>query len=194
VLTSAQKGEGKSTTAYALGRAFASMGLRVIVVDADMRRPSLHKFTDRTRDAEEKGLSSLLAGQVDIEEALTPSSYPGLSYVFAGVIPPDPAKLLSGPNLAAVVSDLMNRCDLLIVDAPPVLGLADAPTLASLGEATLFVAEADRPHRGQAKNAVRRLHLARAQVIGGVLTKFEPRRGAYYAYDYDYTYGQDNAA
>lgn len=89
----------------------------------------------------------------------------------------------------------MRNYDLVVIDAPPVMGLADAPTLAALAEATIVVVEANRPHRGQAKAAVRRLRDARATILGGILTKYDVRMMGYgagsgYGYGYGYGYGE----
>ncbi|MFC0205066.1 GumC family protein [Novosphingobium soli] len=177
VVTSSAMGEGKSTTSYALARDFAQVGRRVLLIDADMRRPSLTTFFGGAKDA--PGLSSVLARMNDHNSVIVRSAEPNLSYMPAGPLPPDPASLFSGNALTDLLDQLSGEFDLVILDAPPVMALADSVQIASIAQVTVFVVEAGSAHFGQARNAVTRLLRARAEVIGGIVTKYDPRVAGY---------------
>jgi capsular exopolysaccharide synthesis family protein len=187
LLTSSHASEGKSTTAYALARDLAAAGQRVLLIDADMRKPSLHWFLGLPNLA---GLSNVLARQKGLVDIIQNTGVPGLQFIASGPLPPSPAHLLATNVLSDLLATLVERYDAIIVDAPPVLGLADAPRLASSVEAVVFVVAASGAHRGQAKAALRRLFGGRANLIGAVLTKFDSKKSGfgdaygYYSYEY----------
>jgi polysaccharide biosynthesis transport protein len=190
LITSSRPGEGKSTTAFAMARDAAISGRRVLLIDADMRRPSLHKLLNLPR---EPGLSSFLTQQLSAEGVIHETPIPGLWFMAAGPKPPSPAELVSGGGMRALLNYVGGSFDQIIIDSPPVLGLADAPRLASLVDATLMVIEANRSHRGAIDSAIKRLNAARAHIIGAVLVKFDPAKadfGSSYVEDY-YGYGDE---
>lgn len=190
MVTSSGPSEGKSTTSYALARGFAQIGRRVILIDGDMRKPAQHRNLGL---ANKVGLANLLARQTSLQDALQPSGTPNLDFIPAGPVPVNPAELIAGPGFTALIDQIKNDYDIIIVDAPPVLGLADAPTLASRVEATLFVVQANHARGRQARIALNRLKAARAFVIGALLTKFDARViGHSSDYGYSYSYGQDD--
>ena len=191
LMTSSRQGEGKSTTALALSRIAAAGGSRVLLIDADLRKPSLHRSlaVDNKR-----GLSNVLAGHRRADEVIRASDVPGLDFISSGPQPPSPAQLLMGQTLPEFLQSLEGRYDLVIIDAPPVLGLADAPRLASVADVTVFAVEADMAHRGGAKAALRRLQSGHANVVGAVLTKFDAKRAGYGYYESYYGYGYDKPA
>jgi succinoglycan biosynthesis transport protein ExoP len=187
LFTSSQQGEGKSTSAYATARDFARIGRKVLLLDADLRKPSMHKILGRPN---ESGLSNLLATQRNFDEVVQKDVEPGLDFVAAGRLPPNPAELLAAAPLEELLTTLGASYDLIIFDAPPVMGLSDAPLLASRVEGTVFVIEANRAHRGQAKIALRRLLSSQARVLGAVLTKYDSQTVGYGEnYGYGYHYG-----
>ena len=190
LLTSSRQTEGKSTTAFALARDFAQTGQRVLLIDADLRKPSLHHMLGMTND---RGLSLVLARRAGIEEVIRPTEVDGLMFVSSGPLPPNPAQLLASNLLHDLLRSLVDRYDVIVLDGPPVLGLADAPRLASAVEGALFVIEADGAHRGHAKSALKRLLRTNAQVLGAVLTKFDAKTSGFGAYGnaYSYEYGED---
>jgi capsular exopolysaccharide synthesis family protein len=177
VVTSSAMGEGKSTTSYALARDFAQVGRRVLIIDADMRRPSLGTFFGGAKDA--PGLSSVLARLIEPASAIVSAGEDNLSYMPSGPLPPDPASLFTGNALAELLSVLGADFDMVVLDAPPVMGLADSVQIASVAQVTVFVVEAGSAHFGQARNAVMRLTRAQANVIGGIVTKYDPRTAGY---------------
>lgn len=187
LFTSSQQSEGKSTSAYATARDFARVGKKVVLIDADLRKPSLHHMMDASNA---KGLSSLLARASSIEDVVRSDPDGSLDFIAAGPLPPNPAELLAAGPLDNLLAELASRYDLIVVDAPPVMGLSDAPLLASRVGGTVFVVEANRAHRGQAKIALKRLASTQARLLGVALTKFNARAIGYgQDYGYGYRYG-----
>ena len=186
MLTSAQAREGKSTTAMALAQALAGVGARVLLIDADMRNPSMHKLLQRPLGS---GLSNLLTGQGDLDTYIQPSNTPNLAVMMAGPIPPNPAELLSADRIEAVLREATGKYDHVLIDGPPILGLADAPLLSRAVEGTVLVVESGRTRASDARNAIDRLLAVRANVLGAILAKFDSRSLGYgYGYGYGYTY------
>ena len=171
LITSAQAAEGKTTTAIATAQGFARMGKNVLLIDADMRRPSLHK---RMSLNTERGLSTLLTSHEPLASAVVPGGLPKLSVLVAGPVPPSPTELLSTARIEEILQEAASQYDVVLVDSPPILGLADAPMLSALVDGVIFVVEADRSRRGALKTALRRLRSMRPIILGAVLTKFDP--------------------
>ncbi|MGN6279405.1 MAG: GumC family protein [Sphingomonas sp.] len=184
LVTSSQASEGKSTTSFATAFDIAKLGKRVLLVDLDLRRPSLHRTLKLDNDV---GVSSLLTHQSTVDAAIRKAGFENLWFLSSGPIPPSPTDLLGGLALGELLAQLREKFDVVICDGPPVLGLADAPLLGAVAEATIFVIESDRGHRGATKTAIRRLLSVHTNVIGAVLTKFNARKGGYgYTYGYNY--------
>ena len=194
-LTSARPEEGKSTTSLALAQGFARVGMRVLLIDLDLRNPSQHK----TFGADNRvGASSLLTGAVRLQAAVQPTDWPNLFLITSGPLPPSPAELLIGPRLVALIKEAAEHFDIVILDGPPVMGLADAPVIASVATGAVLTIEAGRTSRAQARAAIKRLRLGNARLFGAVLVKFDSRKTSYgygynYAYEYDYQYGRAEA-
>ena len=184
-VTSALQSEGKSTAAVNLAAQCASLGQRVLLIDADLRKPSLHGLLGCDGRV---GLSQYLAEASASPEGLQPTVLPNLTLLPGGPVPSDPAGLLSGMRMASLIAAGTEEFDLVVVDGPPVGGLADAPLLASMCRGTLLVVEAGNTHRGAVMAAVRRLRFARAQMIGVVLNKFDARQAGH-AYGHGLVYG-----
>jgi capsular exopolysaccharide synthesis family protein len=186
-VTSSQPLEGKSTTAMALARGLASVGAQVLLIDADMRNPSVHRAIGIPAG---KGLSNVLTGHAELKEVVRESDVRNLSIMTAGTIPPNPAELLAGDGLHRVIKAAVDSFDHVIFDSPPVLGLADAPLIARAAEGTVFVIEAGRTRSSQARHALDRLAGVRAHILGAVLTKLDSGNSGYgYGYGYTYRYG-----
>lgn len=184
LVTSSRASEGKSSTSLALAQSFARLGKLVLLIDADLRKP-----TFRTNAVDAPGLSNLLTGgSIDLRLAIHETGAENLSIMASGQIPPNPAELLSGPRMSELLAELTSVFDIVIVDGPPVLGLADAPLLSAIVEGTIVICEAGVTRRPLAVNTVNRLRAANSRLIGAVLTKYSERLGGY-GYGYGYGYG-----
>ncbi|MFD1105701.1 GumC family protein [Sphingobium olei] len=181
LVTSAQEGEGKSLTLHALSLALAGLGKSVLVVDADMRRPVQHRLF---RVAPGRGIAEVLTGQARAADAIVETGTPGVSLLPCAVLPPNPAELLATPALDVLLAEVAGSYDVALIDAPPILGLNDAPLLAEKAEASLLVVEWGRNHHGGLRTAAERLRRSGTAVIGAILTKQQGR-----ALDYDYHRG-----
>jgi capsular exopolysaccharide synthesis family protein len=185
LVTSTRASEGKSSTALALAQTLASLGASVLLIDADLRKP-----TFRGPSSTSQGLSSLLAGSQKVAECVHPTQMERLFLLPSGPIPPNPAELLASGRFKEILDEALAKFDHIIIDSPPVLGLADAPMLASSTEGTLMVIEAGAIRRAAALNAVNRLRASDARLMGAILTKFNALKVGY-GYGYGYGYGED---
>ena len=187
LVTSPVPAEGKSTTALTLARNFAQLGKRVLLIEADLRNPSLHKAMNVRA---EQGLSTLLAGSAGPGDVIIDSADANLKMILAGPLPPNPAELLSGSRLISLLAVASEKYDQVIIDGPPVLGIADAPILSNAASGTLLVVQAGKTKISTAQTALKRLLAARARVIGALLTQYDAKATGY-GYDYEsyYAYG-----
>lgn len=184
MVTSTAPAEGKSSTSLALAVILGRTNRNVLLIDADMRSPSIQQYIGGNNAS---GLSNILAGEDDWRALLQPSAFKGVSVLTAGPPPPNAAELLTGNRLKAFLeSD--HGFDHIVIDSPPVLGLADAPLISQAVQGCVLVVES----RGVALRAVRssiaRLTMAHANIFGIVLTKIQYREGGY-GYGYGYSYG-----
>lgn len=189
-VTSTRPAEGKSTTALALATTLSRGRKRVILVDGDMRSPSVHQMGGVNHD---RGLSNFLTGEDDIGSLVFVMQDLGFTAMSAGPIPPNAAELLTGGRLSLLIKRLLEEYDHIVIDSPPVMGLADAPLIASRVEGVIYAVESHGIRSTLVKTALARLAAANAHIFGGVLTKFESRK-AHYGYEYGYGYGRDRAA
>lgn len=185
LVTSTRASEGKSSTALALAQTLASLGPSVLLIDADLRKPTFRGPTSTSQ-----GLSTLLAGSEKVAECVHPTQMERLFLLPSGPIPPNPAELLATGRFREILDEALQRFDHIIIDSPPVLGLADAPMLASSTEGTLMVIEAGAIRRAAALNSVNRLRASEARLMGAILTKFNALKVGY-GYGYGYGYGED---
>ncbi|RYG89869.1 MAG: polysaccharide biosynthesis tyrosine autokinase [Alphaproteobacteria bacterium] len=187
LVTSSRPAEGKSTSAVALAQSFGRLDKKVLLIDCDLRRPSLHKQLNLSSNI---GLVDLLTGRRTLEEVTQTTEMLGVDFIACGSLPPNPTDLLSSEVLHNFIAQARTAYGVVIIDGPPVIGLADAPILAQQADAVSFVIETGLAHRGQAKAAIRRLSAVKANIVGAILTKFDARRSGYgYAYGYGYDYG-----
>jgi capsular exopolysaccharide synthesis family protein len=170
LITSSSANEGKSTSALGIARSLSNMGKRVLLVDADLRRTAATKWLQA---GDGPGLSDALDGSATPEATVQVNEEHGFSLVSAGGASSNPVSLLAGQNIDQVLERLAADHDIVIIDGPPIMGLADAVLLARNVEAVLVVVESNRIHSNELDLAVSRL--PEASVIGGVLTKFNPR-------------------
>lgn len=189
-LTSTRPAEGKSTSAYGLARSFARVGKRTLLIDADMRRPTFE--SERGRDG---GLMKLLTSEDALLDHTQQSGVENLSLLAAGRGPNNAAELLASSRLQAVIAEARRDFDIVIIDGPPVIGLADAPLLSAASDATVVVVESGGARIGATNETLNRLRASQAPIAGVLLVKFPAKLsdGDYYYY-YDYSYGTTQAA
>jgi capsular exopolysaccharide synthesis family protein len=182
LVTSPQPSEGKTCTALNLTFALAQRGARVLLVDADLRKPSVARPLGLTGD---KGLSSVLTGASSLDESLSPiEGLPNLSVLTAGPRPPNPAELLSSPFMEELLCGLRRRFDHVIVDSPPSLLVTDATILSTLVDATILVAQPGITTRAALSRAHKTLEGSGAKIMGVVLNRANSRNTDSYYYGY----------
>lgn len=191
-VTSTRPAEGKSTSAFALAATLQRTGKKVILVDGDMRSPSVHHLAGLSH---EYGLSNYLSGEDDIAKMIFEVPAFDFAAMSAGPIPPNAAELLSGPRLSALIETLLESFDHVIIDSPPVLGLADAPLIGSRTEGVVYVVESHGIRYNLVRTALARLTSTNTRILGAMLTKFDSRKayGDAYGYEYGYSYGRADA-
>jgi capsular exopolysaccharide synthesis family protein len=190
VVTSGSPSEGKTTTAANLAVAFAQQGIRVLLVDCDLRRARLHKLFGVPR---EPGLTQLVLGHAPSAELVRGTEVEGLSVLTSGTLPPNPSELLGGLRMRRALEALSEEFDLIVLDTPPLLAAADAAILGSFVDGVVFVVRAGETERGAAKHAVQQLAAVGAPTLGAVLNDPDaklPKYGGYYYYDYYGSRGQ----
>jgi capsular exopolysaccharide synthesis family protein len=185
--TSANVGEGKSTSSLAVARYFGNLGLKVLLIDCDLRRPSLHKKLGLSN---EKGLTNYLTGGCSAEDVSQSSPFANLTFLASGPLPPNASELLASPKFGVLIAKATADFDLVVVDGPPIMGLADAQLLSKATQATIFAARAGYTAKHNIRAALKRLHAARCYVIGGMLTRYEAKNEAQ-SYEYGYAYSVD---
>lgn len=188
-VTSTRPAEGKSTTALALATLLARAQRKTVLIDGDMRSPSIHHLIGTNHD---RGLSNYLAGNSTAEELLIPVEMFGFTAITAGPIPPNAAELLTGNRLSALIEELLKTFDHVVIDAPPVMGLADVPLIAGRVEGVVYAVESHGIRASLVRTALARLSSSSSRILGVVVTKFEPKRANKgYGYTYGYDYGQE---
>ncbi len=189
LVTSSEPNEGKSLVAANLAVAFAQEGRRAIVIDADLRRPSLHRFFGL---ANRVGFTSLIMDEsLSLEDALNDTDIPGLQVITSGPLPPNPLDMLASRRAEQLLTDVKQLCDTLILDSPPVLSVTDALLLAVHVDSALLVCGARSTRRDLVIRAYHTLRRSSVDIIGSVLNKVrQSDLGYYYShYYYGYYYG-----
>ena len=185
VITSPSPQDGKTTTAANLAVTFAQQGMRVLLIDCDLRKARLHNLFQVPR---EPGFSQLLARQFTREEVTKATSVENLFLIPAGILPANPSELVGSANARETIESLAADYDIVIIDTPPVHVAADALILGSMANGVLLVLRAGYSERGAAQEALQRLNNVGAHVLGAVLNDPDhkvPEYGSYYYY-YDY--------
>jgi polysaccharide biosynthesis transport protein len=183
---STRSGEGKSSSVLALAQNFARRGNSVLLIDCDLRKPAFKAASD------EIGLTKLLTNTDPVAAHVSPTQYDNLWLLGAGPLPPNPADLLSTGRFKAILREAAAQFDMVLIDGPPVLGLADSSLLASICKDVVFVIESGKTRRSAAAEAINRLRRSGAHVLGAILSKsVEEKRG--YGYGYSYGYGKQSA-
>ncbi|WP_203339197.1 CpsD/CapB family tyrosine-protein kinase [Planococcus beijingensis] len=182
VITSASHSEGKSTTASNLAIVFAQEGKRVLFIDADMRKPTMH-HTFKINNS--RGLSNVLARQIALKVAIQPAEIENLDLLPCGPIPPNPAELLSSQNMDLLFEQALDVYDLLIFDTPPVLSVTDSVILANKCEGTILVinsGKTERDHAIKAKEAI--TASTKTRLLGAVINNVKVQKDTAYAQYY----------
>lgn len=192
VVTSCEPGDGKSTVATNLAIVLTQMGRRVLIVDADLRRPRVHRVLGLSNDV---GLSSYLTGNASLEQVFQDTDIPGLHVLTSGPIPPNPSELLGSPRLATMLECLVEEhgFDHVVFDSPPALQVADGVLVSTRMDTTILVVRAASTSRDSLAQGVARLRQARARLAGTVLNAVSDKSGYYYyrGYKYDRRYYDD---
>jgi capsular exopolysaccharide synthesis family protein len=181
VVTSAVQGEGKTSTATNLAVAFAQAGKKVILVDADFRHPSLHRFFGRRQNI---GLGNFILGNLPEEDLVTATSLPNLAVVCSGPLPPNPSELLGSPLMDRALKRLDEFADLVIIDTPPILAVTDAAVLAAGTQGVILVVEQGRTSIPTILRAKQKLEAIHAPILGVVLNKLRDEEQASYYNQY----------
>jgi capsular exopolysaccharide synthesis family protein len=188
LLTSTRSGEGKSSSALALAQNFARRGKSVLLVDADLRKPAFKVSGDKV------GLSRLLTSGGPVDDHVVETHQTNLWLLPSGPLPPNPADLLSTGRIRKIVAEAAERFELVVIDGPPTLGLADAPLLAAAAGNILFVVESGKTRTRAAVEALNRLDATGAQIPGAALVKATEASAAYGYGRYGYGYGRGKNA
>ena len=177
LITSATSGEGKSTSAANIAIVFAQEGKKVLLIDGDMRKPTVH-YTFHTTNT--TGLSNLLTRQWRTADVVKKTTINGLFLITCGQIPPNPAELLASDSMDVLLEELKANYDIVIFDAPPVISVADAQILSNKCDGTILVINAGTTEKVSIKKAKETLQSSKANIIGTLLNNFKVEKSHYY--------------
>ncbi|MDR0300026.1 MAG: CpsD/CapB family tyrosine-protein kinase [Streptococcaceae bacterium] len=185
LMTSAEVGAGKSTLVANLAILFAEQGKRVLLIDADLRKPTVHRTFNLDNQS---GLANVLVRQVELGSAIQETDFSkNLFILSSGSIPNNPSELLGSRAMADVLTEVRRVFDLIIVDTPPLLGVTDAQILSRAIDGVVLVAHANQTKKEELARAKRLLEQVQANILGCVLSNYEARDSSYYYY-----YGEEN--
>jgi capsular exopolysaccharide synthesis family protein len=190
LVTSASPREGKTTTVINLGIIMAQAGSRVLIVDADFRRPSLHHIFGFLPQGKRAlpGLSNLIVGNATVDEVRLPSGFARVALVPAGIAPPNPNELISSQRMKAVMAELAEDADFVLIDSPPCMIYSDAFLLAPLTDGVLYVVRSGSQDKSAQRRVQRQLQQAKARMLGVVFNDAEVEESAG-SYSYYYANG-----
>lgn len=196
IFTSAEPGEGKTTTVLNMAIAFAQTGLKVLLVDCDLRKPRTHRYLGIEKT---NGLSDLLAGLIELKDAIKHSDERGLDCITAGQIPPNPVELLSSETMRLLLEKLSQDYDYIFIDTPPVTVVTDAPSMAKFVDGYVVVIRHNYTIHELLEKTRQSLKFAEAKTLGFVINDIKPMAGIGYSkygtygtryrYKYRYRYG-----
>lgn len=186
VMTSAAMSEGKSTTITNLAETIAQAGNRVIIVDADLRRPRVHKLFNLEN---KQGLTNILAGQVELKQAIAVAGS-DVHVMTSGPIPPNPSELLGSEKMKELVCVLSEHYDVVLFDTPPVNLVTDALVLSTFVDGVVLAVASGKTDIEGGKRAMKSLQAVNANILGAVMTMIPVSKKGYYGYQY-YSYEED---
>ncbi len=180
VITSPEINDGKTVTASNLAISIANAGMKVLLIDADLRNPNIH---NQFRLPNSIGLTNIIVENSNIEEALYKiEGIKNLVVLTSGTIPPNPAELLTSKKVKDLIHNFSQQFDMVIIDTPPIGLVTDSVILAGIVDGVLLVISAQKTKINSAHNAVKSLKTIGANVLGAVLTKVKSSNGTYYKY------------
>lgn len=182
-ITSGLAGEGKSITILNLAISFAETGSKVLLIDADLRRPTMARLLIEKASP---GLSNVLAGLCHERDAIRKDIYPNLDLLFSGEIPPNPSELLGSQQMRDMIDRVSKEYDYILIDTPPVAIVADVCVMADILDGVLFLVRTDRTEKDAVQRGLRQLEISGAKLMGFVLNGGSKERGGYYGKKYKY--------
>lgn len=187
LVTSAYPGEGKTTTISNLAVAFAQAENKVIVIDGDLRKPTVHRSFEVSNI---NGVSDVLIGRIPIGEAIKAYSE-NLHIMTCGTVPPNPAEMVASKAMQKLVEELSLRYDYVLIDSPPILPVTDAQVISTFVDGTILVAACSESEKQGIKKAHEQLMKVKGNILGAVITKVKKKSGKAYSGYYTY-YGSEN--
>jgi capsular exopolysaccharide synthesis family protein len=191
LVTSAMPREGKTMTTLNLGIIMGQAGPRVLIVDADLRHPSLHHLLEVSANGSSNGhralpgLSNVIVGSSKLDDAIMPSQFPNVSLICAGVLPPNPSELLASQRMRAFVNELNQRADIVLLDSPPCLLYADAFVLSQIADGVLYVLRSGAQDKAAQRRVHKQFQQAKSRLLGVIFNDVEVEEAANtYAYYY----------
>lgn len=182
MVTSAGPGEGKSTTLINLAVAYAQADKKVLVIDADLRKPTMHHTLMVTNRL---GLTNLLTNQISIDKVVLETFVPNLYAITSGPIPPNPSEILASKRMVSLLDELKEQFDIILIDTPPAIAVTDAQIIATRADGVILVVDSDKVKRDIALKAKQNLENVRARILGVVLNNVDRKnKDSYYYYYY----------
>ncbi len=181
MVSSAGPGEGKSTTITNLAVTFAQSEKKVVLIDADLRKPTAHHTFSITNRL---GLSSVISQQCSLEDGIQGTDIPNLDVMTSGAIPPNPAEMMNSKRMTSIIEQLRQMYDIILIDTPPLLAVTDAQIVATKSDGVILVVDQGKVKRDIASKAVKNLESVNARILGVVLNnvKRKANEEAYYYY------------
>ena len=182
-ITSSKKDEGKTTVLSNLGVSFAKIDKKVLLIDADLRNPSISKMFDTSNS---QGLMDILLGKRNIQDCVKKTKQENLYILTGGTIPPNPAEVLSSKKMSEFIESIKDEYDYIFIDSPPVGVVSDASIISAYSDGVIFVVGANEVDSNLAKIAKERLDSVKANIVGVILNKFKTNiNSEYYNYSYN---------
>jgi len=189
LISSSAPGEGKTVTAANLAVVMAQMGNKVLLIDCDMRKPKINKIFSISRDI---GMSTVLVGGCEIEEAIIQTDIPNLQVISSGPLPPNPSEIIGSQRMAGVINQLRGQYERIIIDSPPITAVTDAAILAKYADGAILVIRAGVTNLEIIKSGLNQFRSVNAHLFGAILNSVNMGRESYYYYQYHYYYyGED---